>query len=325
MKRTYTIIALLSLFGLLVGCGGDNSLQPDSLPGSQQPMSNLTLSIYTGSNVSRAVDLPGDPGVSPDMPGSIKNIHLFMYVEPANGSASYLDHFYIEVPDNIDYYVFQKIAVPECRASFYAIVNAGPHDEWEALTRVDEVLALTTQATPSRDLFAGQLLNLAINQDQHSGLIEAGLVAAKVDVLYNIGTAITNYNAKPGAEKPNGDCVSAKVVSLRLKNVPSAGYFFNVRSNTPDPDHTLNLAGDAGPGQAAWINGRYDCYLYDSGSLDLELVVKSIYTDGYEKETTYNVHVDTPQDLAVAPYYLLRFNVVGFSQTAYNYRWTTSI
>lgn len=325
MKRRYTIVILLSLVGLLVGCDGDNSLQSEAaLPGPQKTAS-MTLSIYTGSNVSRAVDLPGDPGTSPEMPGTIRNIHLFMWIEPLNGDPAYMDHLYIEVPDSTVYYVFQGIVMPESTASFYAIVNAGVHNEWDALTTVGEVLALTTIATPSRDLFAGQLLNLAVTKEQHSGLIEAGLVAAKVDVLYNIGTAITNYNAKPGAQKPNGDCVSAKVVSLQLKNVPREGYFFDVRSNTPDPSHTINLSGNSGPGQAAWINGRYDCYLYDSGSLDLSLVVQSTYADGYEKNTTYNVHIDTPQDLTVAPYYLLRFDVVGFSQTEYNYRWTTSI
>ena len=53
--------------------------------------------------------------------------------------------------------------------------------------------------------------------------------------------------------------------------------------------------------------------------------MSSTYTDGYEQITVYNVHIDTPADLAVAPYYLLRFNVVGFSQTEYNYRWTASV
>ena len=115
------------------------------------------------------------------------------------------------------------------------------------------------------------------------------------------------------------------VTSLLLKNVPRAGFFFDVHANTPDPSHTVTLTGNSGPGQAAWINGRFDSYLYDSGSLDVELTVSSTYTDGYEQKTVYNVHIDTPADLAVAPYYLLRFNVVGFSQTEYNYRWTASV
>jgi len=63
----------------------------------------------------------------------------------------------------------------------------------------------------------------------------------------------------------------------------------------------------------------------NSGTLDIELVVQSVYADTYVKTTTYNIHVDTPEDLAVAPYYLLRFDVVGFTQTEYNYRWTASI
>ena len=46
---------------------------------------------------------------------------------------------------------------------------------------------------------------------------------------------------------------------------------------------------------SAWINGRYDCYLYDSGTLDIELVVQSVYADTYVKMTTYNIHVDTPR------------------------------
>lgn len=324
MKPRYTILTLLSLLWLLVGCGGDNSLQPDDLSVPQEKTA-MTLSIYTGGNVSRAVDLPGDPGTSPDLPGSIKNIHLFMYVEPANGNAPYMEHHYFVVPEETVYYEFQGLYLPECTVSFYAIVNAGAHSEWNALSTVDEVLALTTIATPSRDLFAGTLLDLAVTKTNHSGLIEAGLVASKVDIQYNIGSAITNYNAKQEALKEHGDCLSAKVVSLQLKNVPKMGYFFNVRGNTPEPTHTINLSGNSSPGQAAWINGRYDCYLYDSGSLDVELVVESSYADGYVKQTTYNVHVDTPADLADAPYYLLRFNVIGFSQTEYNYRWTLSI
>lgn len=98
-----------------------------------------------------------------------------------------------------------------------------------------------------------------------------------------------------------------------------------MRSNDPVVDHVVSLTGNSGPGQSAWINGRYDCYLYDSGTLDIELVVQSVYADTYVKMTTYNIHVDTPEDLAVAPYYLLRFDVVGFTQTEYNYRWTASI
>lgn len=186
-------------------------------------------------------------------------------------------------------------------------------------------MALTTIATPSRDLYAGTLLDLELVQMKHSGVIDAGLVASKVDIMYNIGTAISNYNAKPAGQKEHGDCTSAKVVSLKLKNVPKEGKFFAVRSNDPVVDHVVSLTGNSGPGQSAWINGRYDCYLYDSGTLDIELVVQSVYADAYVKTTTYNIHVDTPEDLAVAPYYLLRFDVVGFTQTEYNYRWTASI
>lgn len=315
---------LLSLVGLLTGCHRESSMLPEVVP-TPQKTSSMILSIYTGQNTTRSVDLPGDPGTSPDLPGSIKNIHLFMYVRPLEGGAAYMEHFYIEVPESTDYYVFQGIVAPECVASFYAIVNAGRHDEWQNLSTVDEVLALTTIATPSRDLFAGQLLDVEMTKEEHSGLIDAGLVASKVDIMYNIGTAITNYNARQEGLKPHGDCVSARVTSLLLKNVPRAGFFFDVHANTPDPSHTVTLTGNSGPGQAAWINGRFDSYLYDSGSLDVELTVSSAYTDGYEQITVYNVHIDTPADLAVAPYYLLRFNVVGFSQTEYNYRWTASV
>ena len=236
-----------------------------------------------------------------------------------------MEHYYIELPESTAYYEFQAIDVPKCTASFYAIVNAGSHYEWDALSTEDEVMALTTIATPSRDLYAGTLLDLELVQMKHSGVIDAGLVASKVDIMYNIGTAISNYNAKPAGQKEHGDCTSAKVVSLKLKNVPKEGKFFAVRSNDPVVDHVVSLTGNSGPGQSAWINGRYDCYLYDSGTLDIELVVQSVYADTYVKMTTYNIHVDTPEDLAVAPYYLLRFDVVGFTQTEYNYRWTASI
>lgn len=290
-----------------------------------QETASVTLSIYTGREISRAVGLPGDPGTSPEMPDAIENINLFMYVEPKNGAAAYMEHYYIELPESTAYYEFQAIDVPKCTASFYAIVNAGSHYEWDALSTEDEVMALTTIATPSRDLYAGTLLDLELVQMKHSGVIDAGLVASKVDIMYNIGTAISNYNAKPAGQKEHGDCTSAKVVSLKLKNVPKEGKFFAVRSNDPVVDHVVSLTGSSGPGQSAWINGRYDCYLYDSGTLDIELVVQSVYADTYVKMTTYNIHVDTPEDLAVAPYYLLRFDVVGFTQTEYNYRWTASI
>ncbi|OKY89817.1 MULTISPECIES: hypothetical protein [Barnesiella] len=324
LKQRYAIMALLFATWLLGGCGGENSLQPGS-PSEPQETASVTLSIYTGREISRAVGLPGDPGTSPELPDAIENINLFMYVEPKNGAAAYMEHYYIELPESTAYYEFQAIDVPKCTASFYAIVNAGSHYEWDALSTEDEVMALTTIATPSRDLYAGTLLDLELVQMKHSGVIDAGLVASKVDIMYNIGTAISNYNAKPAGQKEHGDCTSAKVVSLKLKNVPKEGKFFAVRSNDPVVDHVVSLTGNSGPGQSAWINGRYDCYLYDSGTLDIELVVQSVYADTYVKMTTYNIHVDTPEDLAVAPYYLLRFDVVGFTQTEYNYRWTASI
>ena len=154
--------------------------------------------------------LPGDPGTSPEMPDAIENINLFMYVEPKNGAAAYMEHYYIELPESTAYYEFQAIDVPKCTASFYAIVNAGSHYEWDALSTEDEVMALTTIATPSRDLYAGTLLDLELVQMKHSGVIDAGLVASKVDIMYNIGTAISNYNAKPAGQKEHGDCTSAK-------------------------------------------------------------------------------------------------------------------
>ncbi len=324
MKKWYTIWTVVLLAGLLCSCGGKDSAMSEE-PVLPQETTSMTLNIYTGQALSRAVTLPGDPGVSPDMPGPIENIHLFMYVEPKDGSASYMKHYYIELPESTTYYQFQAIDVPKCIASFYAIVNAGPHNEWELLSTEAEVLALTTTATPSRNLYAGTLLDLELVQVRHSGVIDAGLVASKVDIMYNIGTAITNYNAKPLGQKEHGDCVSAKVVSLSLNNVPQVGKYFAVRSNTSVQGNQINLTGVSGPGQAAWINGRYDCYLYDSGSLDIILVVESVYADNFVKNTTYNVHIDTPTDLTDAPYYLLRFDVVGFTQTEYNYRWIVSV
>ncbi len=319
----YTIWTVVLFAWLFVGCGGDSSVLNE--PALRPETTSMTLNIYTGQAASRAVTLPGDPGTSPDMPGPIENIHLFMYVEPKDGSAAYMEHYYIELPESTTYYVFNAIDVPKCIASFYAIVNAGRHDEWEALSTEAEVLALTTTEPPSRNLYAGTLLDLELVQVRHSGTIDAGLVASKVDIMYNIGTAIVNYNAKPTIQKEHGNCTSAKVVSLKLKNVPAEGYFFSVRSNVGVPGNTINMSGATAPGQSAWINGRYDCYLYDSGMLEIELLVQSEYEDSTEKTTSYNIQVDTPVDLAVAPYYLLRFDVVGFSQTEYNYRWTASI
>ena len=140
-------MALLFATWLLGGCGGENSLQPGS-PSEPQETASGTLSIYTGREISRAVGLPGDPGTSPEMPDAIENINLFMYVEPKNGAAAYMEHYYIELPESTAYYEFQAIDVPKCTASFYAIVNAGSHYEWDALSTEDEVMALTTIATP---------------------------------------------------------------------------------------------------------------------------------------------------------------------------------
>ena len=57
----------------------------------------------------------------------------------------------------------------------------------------------------------------------------------------------------------------------------------------------------------------------------MELKVQSEYNDGYEKTTTYNIRVDTPADVVEAPYYLLRFDVVGFSKESYDYQLTASV
>ena len=124
LKQRYAIMALLFATWLLGGCAGENSLQPGS-PSEPQETASVTLSIYTGREISRAVGLPGDPGTSPEMPDAIENINLFMYVEPKNGAAAYMEHYYIELPESTAYYEFQAIDVPKCTASFYAIVNAG--------------------------------------------------------------------------------------------------------------------------------------------------------------------------------------------------------
>ena len=323
MKRWYTIGMMVLLAGLLCGCGKDEpALEKQTV---SPETTGMTLTIYTGGAVSRAVTLPGDPGTSPDMPGPIENIHLFMYIEPKDGSAAYMEHHYIELPESTTYYVFEAIDVPKCTASFYAIVNAGRHDEWAALSTEGEVVGLTTGEPPSRNLYAGTLLDLELIQVQHSGVIDAGLVASKVDIMYNIGKAISNYNALPTIQKEHGDCTLAKVVSLKLNNVPTEGHYFSVRGNSEVQGHTYWLTGVTGPERPAWINGRYDCYFYDKGWLDVELKVQSEYNDGYEKTTTYNIRVDTPADVVEAPYYLLRFDVVGFSKESYDYQLTASV
>ena len=99
LKQRYAIMALLFATWLLGGCGGENSLQPGS-PSEPQETASVTLSIYTGREISRAVGLPGDPGTSPEMPDAIENINLFMYVEPKNGAAAYMEHYYIELPSH---------------------------------------------------------------------------------------------------------------------------------------------------------------------------------------------------------------------------------
>ena len=109
-------MALLFATWLLGGCGGENSLQPGN-PSEPQETASVTLSIYTGREISRAVGLPGDPGTSPEMPDAIENINLFMYVEPKNGAAAYMEHYYIELPESTAYYEFQAIDVcyRQCR------------------------------------------------------------------------------------------------------------------------------------------------------------------------------------------------------------------
>jgi len=111
-------MALLFATWLLGGCGGENSLQPGS-PSEPQETASVTLSIYTGREISRAVGLPGDPGTSPEMPDAIENINLFMYVEPKNGAAAYMEHYYIELPESTAYYEFQAIDVPKCLVLCY--------------------------------------------------------------------------------------------------------------------------------------------------------------------------------------------------------------
>ena len=135
-----------------------------------------------------------------------------------------MEHYYIELPESTAYYEFRAIDVPKCTASFLCYrqcrqsLRMGCRVETE-----DEVMALTTIATPSRDLYAGALLDLELVQMKHSGVMNAGLVASKVDIMYNIGTAISNYNAKPAGQKEHGDCTSAESRFIEVEKCTQRG------------------------------------------------------------------------------------------------------
>lgn len=279
---------------------------------SDEESAELSLHIYTNNTV-RATSLPGDPGTGTDR-AQIRNVHLFAFLSPLSGTETEVRHIYLTIPDTV-FYVFARMSIPRCTANLYAVVNAGEKPEWDGLTKEEQVKGLVFTGTPTDTIFAGTLLNQRFAELLCHGTIYASPICSKIDLLYNLGEAITNYNNNHvGAAQ----CTAVRMVSAKMLALPSEGYYFDVNNNNRTVGNDRILVEN--PIRSQWVNGRFDCLAFDAApdgqqvKMEMEIVVESDYSDGRTETTVYKPKLAVEGELSHAPYYLLRFNIVGFRE-----------